>query len=80
MMVPKFEGYSLDNDGFLRFNEIIYVPPNDELRSFILSDAHRVVCMAHPGVTKMKEKLNHLFFLKGMKKYIVSYVVRCLEC
>jgi hypothetical protein len=31
MMVPKFEGYSLDNDGLLRFNGRIYVPPNKEL-------------------------------------------------
>jgi hypothetical protein len=40
MMVPKFEGYSLDNDGLLRFSRRIYVLPNDELRSLILSEAH----------------------------------------
>ena len=33
--VPKYEGYSLDNDGLLRFNKRIFVPPNDELRSLI---------------------------------------------
>jgi hypothetical protein len=36
--------------------------------------------MAHPGVTKMKADLKPLFFWKGMKADIVSYVVRCLEC
>jgi hypothetical protein len=35
MMVPKFEGYTLDNDRLLRYNNIIYVPPNDELRNLI---------------------------------------------
>jgi hypothetical protein len=36
--------------------------------------------MAHPGVTKMKEDLKPLFFWKGMKVDIVSYMARCLEC
>jgi hypothetical protein len=80
MMVPKYEGYSLENDGLLRFNGKIYIPPNEELRSFILGEAHRAVYMAHPGVTKMKADLKPLFFWKGMKADIVSYVERCLEC
>jgi hypothetical protein len=32
MMVPKFEGYTLENDRLLRYTNIIYVPPNEELR------------------------------------------------
>jgi hypothetical protein len=46
---------------------MIYVPPNDKLRSMILSEVHRVVCMAHPRVMKMRADLNPLFFWKGMK-------------
>jgi len=61
MTVPKFEGYS-DNDGLLRYKRRIYIPANDELRNFILSEAHRVVYMAHPRVMKMKEYLKPLFF------------------
>jgi hypothetical protein len=80
MMVPRYEGYSLDDNGLLRFNGRIYIPPNDELRSLILSEAHQGVYMAHPRVTKMKEDLEPLFLWKGMKANIVSYVVRCLEC
>jgi hypothetical protein len=80
MMVPKFEGVTMDNDGLLRFNNQIYVPPNDELRSLILNEAHRAVYMAHPGVTKMRANLKPLFLWKGMKAYVVNYVARCLEC
>jgi hypothetical protein len=40
MMVPWFECYSLDNEKLMRYNDKIYVPPNDELRSFILKEAH----------------------------------------
>jgi hypothetical protein len=57
MMVLKFEGYSLDNDGLLRYNINICVPPNDELRSLILSESHRAIYMAHLGIMKMKENL-----------------------
>jgi hypothetical protein len=64
MMVPKFEGYSLDNDRLLRYNDKICVPHNDELISLILSEAHRAIYMAHLGFTKMKEYLKPLFFWK----------------
>jgi hypothetical protein len=80
MMIPRYDGYSLDSDGILRFNGQIYVPSNDELRRLILNESHRVVYMAHPGVTKMKADLKPLFFWKGMKTYIFNYVVICLEC
>ena len=80
MMVPCYEGYSLDSDGLLRFRGQIYIPPNDELRMLILSEAHRAIYMAHPGVTKMGADLKLLFFWKGMKADIVNFVARCLEC
>jgi hypothetical protein len=62
IMVPRFEGFSFDSDGLLRFKNRIYVPSNDELRMLILSEAHRAVYMAHSGVTKMRADLKPLFF------------------
>jgi hypothetical protein len=79
-MVPRFEGFTLDDDGLLRFKNRIYVPPNDKLRSLILNEAHIAVYMAHPGVTKIRADLKPLFFWKGMKVDIVNYMERCLEC
>ena len=80
MMVPRDEGFSFDSDGLLRFRGRIYVQPNDEFRMFILSEAHRAIYMAHPGVTKMREYLKPLLFSKGMKEDIFNYVARCIEC
>jgi hypothetical protein len=80
MMVPRFEGFTLDDDGILRFKTQIYVPPNDKLKSLILNKAHKEVYMAHPGVMKMRADLKPLFFWKGMKADIVNYVAKCLEC
>jgi hypothetical protein len=62
MMVPKFEGYTLDNDKLMRYNNRISIPPNGELRILILNEAHGAVYMAHPGVTKMRAYLKNLFF------------------
>jgi hypothetical protein len=80
MLLPKFEGFTLDIDGLMRYNNRICVPPNNNLRSLILNEAHRAVYMSHPGVTNMRADLKPLFFWKGMKADIVNYVVRCLEC
>jgi hypothetical protein len=80
MITLRYEGYSLDSDILMRYNNRIYVPPNDKLRSLILREDHRAVYMAHHGVTKMKGDLKPLLFWKGMKVNIVSYMERCLEC
>ena len=80
MMIPRYERYSFDSDGLLRFKSWIYVLPNNELRMLILSKAHREVYMAHPRVMKMRAYLKPLFFSKGMKADIVNYVAKCLKC
>ena len=36
--------------------------------------------MAHPGVKKTYADLKPLFYWSGMKKDVVSFVERCLEC
>jgi hypothetical protein len=48
MMLPKFEGFTVDDDELLIFYNQICVPPNDDLRSFIPNEAHREMYMAHP--------------------------------
>jgi hypothetical protein len=80
MLIPKFEGITVDNDGLKRYNNQIYVPPNDELRSLILNKAHREVYISHPIVTMMREYLKTLFFWKEVKVDIVNYTARCLDC
>jgi hypothetical protein len=80
MMVPIFEGFMFDDDGLLMFKNQIYIPSKDDLRILILKEAHRPVYMAHPRVTKTRADPKPLFFWKGMKEYIVNYVVRYLEC
>jgi len=69
----------LDNDGILIFHRRIYISFNEKICKLIHGEAHKAVYMAHPGVKKMYEDLKRLLFWKGMKKYIVDYMARCLE-
>jgi hypothetical protein len=65
MLVPRFEISTLNNDGLMRFNNRIYVPPNNGLRILNLIKYPTTVYMVHPGVTNMRENLKPLFFWKG---------------
>ena len=80
MKVPKYEGYTLEDDKLLRFNKRIYVPPNDEICNLILFESHRAIYMFHPGAKKMFVELKPLFFWNGMKSDVVNYVEKFLEC
>ena len=64
---PKYEGYSLETDGFLRYRGRMYIPKNGDIRSIILKKAHRALYCAHPGVKKMYADMRKLFFWVGMK-------------
>ena len=50
---PKYEGYSLETDGLLRYQGRMYIPENGDIRSIILKEAHLSLYCAHPGVKKM---------------------------
>jgi hypothetical protein len=69
MMVSRFETYSLENNRLLRYKDIIYVLPNDELRKFILSEDHGSMYMAHHGVTNMKEDQAFILLERNERGY-----------
>jgi len=77
---PKLEGYSCDDDGLVRFLKRIYIPQGEGIRELILNEAHRSLYTAHPGVKKMYADLKPNFFWVGMKKDVVYFVAKCLEC
>jgi hypothetical protein len=59
---PKYEGYSLETDGMLRYRGRMYIPKNGDIRRIILKEAHRALYCAHPGVKKMYADMRKLFF------------------
>jgi hypothetical protein len=77
---PKYEGYSLEVDGLLRYRGRMYIPENGDIRSIILKEANRALYCVHPGVKNMYADMRKLFFWVGMKHDVVHFVAKCLEC
>jgi len=77
---PKYEGYSVEADGLLRYQGRMYNPEGGDIRRIILKEAHRALYCAHPGVKKMYADMKNLFFWVSMKPNVVHFVTKCLEC
>jgi hypothetical protein len=58
----------------------MYIPEGGDIRSIILKESHRALYCAHPGVKKMYADMKKLFFWVGMKRDVVHFVAKCLEC
>jgi hypothetical protein len=58
----------------------IYVPSSGELRNLVLKEMHDVPYVGHPGYQKMIIAVRIQFFWPGMKKDVVDYIARCMEC
>ena len=67
-------------DGILRLQDCLCVPNMDGLRKKILEEAHSSRYSIHPGGMKMYRDLRQHYWWRRMKKDIVEYVARCLNC
>ncbi|XP_070005741.1 uncharacterized protein [Nicotiana sylvestris] len=56
------------------------VPNIDGLRERILEEAYSLRYSIYPGATKMHRDLRQHYWWRRMKKDIVEYVARCLNC
>jgi hypothetical protein len=79
-MPQKVENYKLEADGILLYKNIIYVPNVQDLKLMILNEMHNVPYVGHPGYQKTVAAVKSHYFWPGMKKYIVEYITRCMEC
>jgi hypothetical protein len=76
----KIEEYKLDNDEILMYRGIIYVPNSQELKSMILREMHNVPYAGHLGYQKIIAAVKSQYYWLGMKKEVVDFIARCLEC
>ncbi|XP_070032690.1 uncharacterized protein [Nicotiana tomentosiformis] len=70
----------IGDDGVMWLKGRICVPNIDVLRYFILEEAHNSHYSIHIGVMKMYHDLKQHYQWERMKKDIVAYVFRCLNC
>jgi hypothetical protein len=75
----KIKEYEIKEDGLLMHKNRIFVPSSRELRNLVLKE-HDVPYDGHPDYYKMITAIRSQLFLLGMKKDIVDYIARCMEC
>eukprot|EP00253_Pinus_taeda_P026738 PITA_26738 len=72
--------YELDDAGRIYFKKRLYVPNQNGIRNLIMDEFHVSHYAGHPGYQKMITAIRKEYFWPGMKKDIVEYLSRCLEC
>ncbi|XP_075101825.1 uncharacterized protein LOC142177253 [Nicotiana tabacum] len=76
----KIKNFALDENGVMRLDGRLCVPNVDDLRREIMVEAHSSRYSIHPGSTKMYHDLRDVYWWNNMKRDIVDYVSRCLNC
>jgi hypothetical protein len=76
----KIEEYKLDNDEILMYRGIIYVPNSHELKNLILREMCNVPYDGHLGYQKTIATVKSQCYWLGMKKEVVDFIAKCLEC
>ncbi|XP_070046381.1 uncharacterized protein [Nicotiana tomentosiformis] len=66
--------------GVLRMQDRICVPNMDVLYMLILKEAHSLRYFVHPCAAKMYQDLRQHYWWRRMKKDVVGFVARCLNC
>jgi hypothetical protein len=79
-MPQKVENYKLEADGILLYKNIIYIPNVQDLKPVILHVMHNVPYVGHPGYQEIVAVVKRHYLWPGMKKEIVEYIARCMEC
>ena len=72
--------FSVNEDGFLYYRDRVCVPNDDELKKFILEDAHIGSFAVHPSSMKMYQDLKTSYWWFGMKRGVSEFVTICMVC
>ena len=67
-------------DGILYYLNRIWIPNRDDLRNFLMKEAHNTKYSIHPGADKMYHDMRTSYWWPGMKKDIATFVSKCLTC
>ena len=67
-------------DGLVRFRDKIYVPDNGEQKKVILSNFRVKPYSSHSGYQKKLTTMKKFYYCSNMKKDVVEFVARFLDC
>jgi hypothetical protein len=80
MSQHKLESYDLKEDGILMYRRRVYVSNVQELKNLLLLEMHKVPYVGHPNYQKIIAGVKKQYYWPSMKKEVVDFIVRCLEC
>ena len=79
-MPQKVDTYNLGIDGIMLHKNISFFPNVQDLKHMILHEMHNVPYAGHPGYQKTVVVVKRHYFWPRMKKEIVEYIAKCMEC
>ncbi|WMV49972.1 hypothetical protein MTR67_043357 [Solanum verrucosum] len=80
VLKKSIEAFSQGGEGVLRYRGRLCVPNVEDLREWILEEAHSSWYSIHPRATKMYRELREVYWWKGMKKYNAEFIAKCPYC
>ena len=72
--------WSVTPDGFLRHDNMIYIPDTSDLRLRVLRHKHDHILAGHPGQTKTVEMIRRDYTWPGLRDFVKSYCKSCTTC
>jgi hypothetical protein len=58
----------------------VYVPNSREMKNTMLREMHNMSYARHPRYQKSISTIRSQYFWPRMKKEVINYITRCLEC
>jgi transposase InsO family protein len=71
--------WKLEN-GLLQYKNRLFVPEADNLRTYIIREAHNQISTAHPGQNKTIKILRSRYYWPKMSTHIRQYIRNCAAC
>jgi hypothetical protein len=68
------------DEGMLTYKNILYIPECDDLKMFIMDELLKRPYTGHPRYQKMITTTGKQFYWPRLKKDIVEYLAKCIEC
>jgi hypothetical protein len=79
LVVANINGYIMHND-LLVYKNRLMIPDENELRTRLYNEFHRLLHRAHPERRKMRKMICQQYFWPKMELYINCYIGNCPKC
>ena len=80
VLVGKTPRFVIHEDGMLRFQNRVRVPPIEELKRKILDEGHNTPHFIHPDRNKRYKDLKRIFWWSNVQQEVVDYLAKSFTC